>query len=124
VYEPCPAPPTDPPNPNNPTQSAGYGDAIRQEIGLLYNAMTAAGPGYELPRAIIDRIFYGNAAQLMKDTKLPAPGAGTGLDFDEARQFLRDLFFAEWRDNVNIVGEDAAPELGDFMPAELMNKAP
>lgn len=104
------------------SEAVGYADSLRQEIGLLHNAMKAAGPGYELPPAAIDAIFYGNAQRLMAGTKPPRPGKGegrTGMWKGSAEKFLKYMFVLQWQDNRHIVGADAVPKLADFLPAAL-----
>jgi len=106
------------------SETGTYGDALRQEIGLLYNMMRAAGPGYELPRAVIDKLFFDNAKRLMSNTKPPAVGPGekeTGMSSEEGRKVLRNTLVAQYNDGRKIVGEEAAPKLEEFLPADLLS---
>jgi hypothetical protein len=109
------------------SQSLGYGDSLRQEIGLLHNAMAAAGPGHEVPPAALEKIFYGNAKKLMDGVKQPAPGAGpgkTGMFKPSAARFLQYLITLQLQDNMRIVGDDAAPKKKDFLPPDLQDVLP
>jgi hypothetical protein len=98
--------------------SATYPAQMRQEIGALYNCMKIAGPAYALSPATVNKIYFDNARSMLSKA---APPKITGLTQAQARKFMKDLFTTQWKENVLIAGEPAAPALNDFLPKDLQS---